>query len=418
LDTLRKLPKRQRRVFKSQADAEAYGAQLQEQLENYGRRRVLSPLQQSDALLGFAALEDAGLRGVSLHEAARFYAKHHGVSNKLVATVFNEFLLEKREETHLRPYYLKTLQNPLRATLATFGDRVMADVMEDELNGFFRNLKKLDGTPMAPYSKHAVYRYSRMLWTWAKMKKHITLNPFVDLKAPWLPALTPRILTISEVERLLETASRPEHEAWLPYVVLGLFCGVRTTELQRLTWSAIRDDWTLSITAAVAKKRRARNVPIPLNAQLMLNPFMDRTGPKGIGVNDPILNIQRVALPRHDARTDGKVNLWKNWRKLIHDAGLDPWDKNSMRHSYASYLYCITGEDSRLTIDRMGHSDVQVLFDHYVQHTPDRVVALGYWMASNDKAVTQAVREKISGFISMEKMQWQDILQTLNIARF
>ena len=418
VDTLRKLKPRQRRHFPSKKDAEAYAQKLNDDMEAYGRTRVLSPLQQSDALVAFDVLRKANL-GETLTEACRFYASHRGISKDTVLKIWLGFKDEKetlRESKfgHLRDYYVDTLHIPFRNTLDVFGDRIMAEITQPELEKFFRELKLEDKvTPQKPYSKHVVYRYTRMLWNWAKTQKHISLNPFDDMKAPILNALTPRILTIQEAQKLIDVCHRSDREYFIPYVCLGLFCGVRTAELLKLKWSDIKPDWTVAITAEVAKKKRARNIPIPLNAQLMLEPLMDK-----VANTDLILQIPRRGMARKDQRKDGQTNFWRRWRELIDDAGLAPWDRNSIRHSYASYLYRITGEDSRLTIDRMGHSSVQVLFAHYVSQTPDRLISLGYWTIAARKDHKLHLNNAVNQFISPQKTLWQDILQTLNVARY
>jgi integrase len=132
-------------------------------------------------------------------------------------------------------------------------------------------------------------------------------------------------------------------------VTLGLFCGIRTEELKRLGWDAVRlneQEPFVVIGPAIAKKRRIRNVIIPPCAVAWLQAWPKRT--------------KDGAVTRNDHANDSQ----KRFKKLARLAGIE-WDQNAMRHSFGSYHFAVQGnaiETARL----MGHrGDDGVLFSHY-----------------------------------------------------
>ena len=54
---------------------------------------------------------------------------------------------------------------------------------------------------------------------------------------PSIPEREPGVLTVAQCARLLECAATTD---LLPFVVLGLFAGIRANELERLTWDKVK----------------------------------------------------------------------------------------------------------------------------------------------------------------------------------
>lgn len=167
----------------------------------------------------------------------------------------------------------------------------------------------------------------------------------------------PSILTISETERLLNTAVEHPELNMLGAVVLGLFCGIRTSELKLLTWSSVRDDEQnpfVTIASSIAKKRRIRNVDIPRNALAWLT-LCDRKHDRVAfsPINDDFHRRFRL-LRMHAGFGKNVEGKWKS-----------TWGNNAMRHSFGTYHFAKHG-DSMETSRLMGHKgNDEVLFSNY-----------------------------------------------------
>ena len=51
----------------------------------------------------------------------------------------------------------------------------------------------------------------------------------------------PGILTVEECEKLLRAAEQTDR-GMIPWLALGLFCGIRPEEIRRLTWENVKID--------------------------------------------------------------------------------------------------------------------------------------------------------------------------------
>ena len=92
----------------------------------------------------------------------------------------------------------------------------------------------------------------------------------------------------------------------LPFLVLGLFCGVRSDgELQKLQWSDIDlNDKIVTIRPEVSKTKRRRFVDLSNNAKAWLQLFIQRAGIR----QGPIVKCNYSELRTH--RTENRGGCW------------------------------------------------------------------------------------------------------------
>ena len=199
----------------------------------------------------------------------------------------------------------------------------------------------------------------------AKESDYIVESPLVKLTSSEKKVLIgvaqekqPEILTLKEVNQVLNSAHEHVELGFLPLITLGLFCGIRTVELGQLDWSDVKDGEErpfVTISHAIAKKRRIRHVDIPDNALSWLSLCKNREG--------------RIAHAETFKQHE------ENFRKFLIQAGFmekddrgrwrSNWKRNALRHSFASYHYALHG-NSLETARLLGHkASDQVLFDHY-----------------------------------------------------
>lgn len=245
---------------------------------------------------------------------------------------------------------------------ASFHDfETRAGKISDEIGSFpLPELSKqivfdwLNGLSLAPRTKKNYRMILSEVLTHAKQKRYITSSPLEEftrqdvkqIEGALGEAAQPAILSPAQAEKLLTTAfAHPEWDLGAA-VVLGLFGGIRTEEIKRLTWDAVRledENPFVVIGPEIAKKRRIRNVPLPECAVAWLRQW--RRG-------------EKVTRSSH-------VNDYqKRFLKLAAAAGIK-WDANAMRHSFGSYHYAKLG-NSIETASILGHkTDDNVLFSHY-----------------------------------------------------
>jgi integrase len=160
------------------------------------------------------------------------------------------------------------------------------------------------------------------------------------LERPRMDEHLPETFSVTSVEKLLTVASRTAPHL-VPYLAVGFFAGLRTSELNGLEWSAIdMDQRLITVRPEIAKKRRQRHVDISDNLLAWLQRHRKHAG------------RLRPKNTRNDL--DG----------VIKAAGVE-WVHNGMRHTFAS-CHLATHNDISKTCIQLGHTgNPSVLFNHY-----------------------------------------------------
>ncbi len=354
---------RKRTQFSTPAAAEEFAEAEQERLQKQGQDGVtLTPRQRREIATAFEKLKPAG---IGLLEAVDFALKHMRPAggDRTVQQVVDEMTTTKKEWLEsgvIRPTSYRDFRIRAARFAELFGSAQVKDVTLEDIKGWLRSLG-LSGRSVKNFRMTVTE-----LMKHAHAKKYRSDNPLEgftladrrELEPGGDDNREPAILSVAEAERLLKTAyAHPELDLGAA-VTLALFCGIRTEELKRLDWSAVRlDDGKpfVKIDRAIAKKRRIRNVEIPACAVAWLRNWPKKTGPvaKNTYVSDYVKRFATLTRLAGFGRT-GENGEW-----------ISAWDKNAMRHSFGSYSFALTG-DSMKTAGLMGHkSSDQVLFDNY-----------------------------------------------------
>ena len=144
----------------------------------------------------------------------------------------------------------------------------------------------------------------------------------------------PSVVTPEQAAQLVTKC----HQKLKPWLVLGLFCGLRPEEADSTTWDDIRSD---HIVVAAGKIRTSRRIVYPhSNSMKLLLSCRD-------GGQLPIPNSSRRKLQR----------------QLRESIGWDEWPKDILRHSAASYWLAAEPDAARIAL-QLGNSP-KVLLKHY-----------------------------------------------------
>lgn len=250
----------------------------------------------------------------------------------------------------LRPASLRDFKNRAGKISKDLGEFLLVELTKDRLQAWLVGLTKL-----APRSLKNYRMVLAEMLRYAVQKKHLLESPIdeltrYDVKEIEGSAGSARVSVLSpaQAEQLLLAAyENPEWQLG-PAVVLGLFAGIRTEELKRLKWDAVRlnePEPFVVIGPEIAKKRRIRNVTLPANAVAWLRAWPEK---------------REGAITRSSHTND----FQKRFQKLSTAAKIT-WENNAMRHSFGSYHFARYG-NSIETARLLGHKqDDSVLFAHY-----------------------------------------------------
>jgi integrase len=186
-----------------------------------------------------------------------------------------------------------------------------------------------------------------MLFKFAGEEGYCAENVIKRIKRPVLIDKPAEIYSVGQAVLLLMAANQGE-KSLIPYLVIGFFAGLRSSELETLDWNEINlHGKKIEVKAEKAKTSRRRFVEMSENLCAWLKPYEKTEG--------PIVSV---------GWRDRLQKLFKSAKEPKHEFDFDAWPRNGLRHSYGSYHYAFH-QDANKTASQMGHETTKMLFAHY-----------------------------------------------------
>lgn len=328
---------RRRRNFPSQASAQDW-LDLQN-IRQHSRLSSLSPRDELDAREALALLRSqAAAQPLRLVEAARIALATHKPADARTMTAAGLAYVADKAAARLRPRSLRKLRHEVVGQLCDLlPERTVSSITTADLRPL-----------LLPTWSASTVNTHRASWSaffrWCGRRED---NPVAGLTRARENAAAPGIFTPQQTARWLQYVAdrRPE---LLPFFAIGFFAGLRTSEIEGLTWADIGTA-AIRVRPEVAKQRRQRMVPILPPLRRILAAY--RQG--GDRLSPPAASL--VPL-RERARL-----IWTEKNMAL--AGLDFWPRNVMRHSYCTYRLAETQNIGQVTLEAGNSADV--LLTHY-----------------------------------------------------
>ena len=241
------------------------------------------------------------------------------------------------------------LRYRLGAFAKTYGTRKLSEITLPELQAWSN-----DPTLSAVSRRHMLTKLSQ-LYHYAEKHGWCEKNIAAYVARPSIAEREPGFLTVAQAARLLECATDTD---MLPYVVLGLFTGIRTNELERLTWDKVKlSEGVIIIDGAVAKTKSRRVIDLNDTAKDWVTTCAKFTG----SIVDPVNFRKRKDALLRAARfgTLGKETKKEKAAGIT----LECWPENALRHTAATYTYALSQDAVRVSA-MLGNSP-DVLHRHY-----------------------------------------------------
>jgi integrase len=244
-------------------------------------------------------------------EAAREYAKRHPAKLPLItiSDLVTEFLAEKKKQGR-SDRHLETLKSHCKR----FGDAVrmnVGSVTAPDIDLF------LDSLEVGTRTRDNIVNSINTLFEYAKRKRylpsdHDELSRVARLDNDEDGPI--KIYTPDEIKALLAVAG----ESLLPFIAIGGFAGVRSSEIQRLDWQDVKFDSDCIIVQKGKVKQRGKSrrvVPMLPNLKKWLKPVAHNAG---------------------QVWPHSKPYLYEALSTLATEAKVG-WKRNALRHSFVSY---------------------------------------------------------------------------------
>lgn len=191
----------------------------------------------------------------------------------------------------------------------------------------------------------------RNFYKYLKRKGLIEENPVEDYEIPKVTRNLPKILTIDEVDKLLNAPDRFSEKGIRDKAMLEVMyaTGMKVTELLNMTIFDI--DLKLSYIKCKGSKNKERIIPIGSYAVNCLNEYLKiRDNLNSNNLDYLFLNLQNSKMTRQ--------GFWKIVKECAKISGVKK-DINSytLRHSFAVHLLQ-NGADIKSVQELLGHSDM------------------------------------------------------------
>jgi integrase len=337
--------KPQQLFYKTRDEAKTAANALKIRSDNFGKSLgQLSSARIAEAAQVFSEL-DEHFPNVALIEVYRVFAEHYREKNASVSfdQAFTEYLALPKKRDHRYVVALKRT----REKFSYLGKKRICDVKPKEI------AVGLEGLP--PSSRNAQMRHLNALFNFARDRRHwLNHNPIGHLDFAELDKREPEIFEPEAVQRLLDTALA-EDLTLLPWLVFGLFCGIRPDgELSKLDWSDIHlGDRQIVIRPEVSKTRRRRFPDLSENAIVWIRAYIARGG----STKGKVMPLKRVTLSNRKLR-------------LLRKAGGLRWIHQGARHSFCSYWLAKHHDVNKLVL-LSGHDDPDTMWQHYHRGTTE-----------------------------------------------
>ena len=314
-----------------------------------------------------------------LLRALRFYEKHTTTADasRRLADVSDEYIKAKTAAGK-RPRTIRDAEGKIAPFVKSFGAQSISEITTADVEGW------LNARDYSPGTRDAYRKAISGLFSHAIRRRYTEHNPAGAIEAVTVDQGLPTIHTVDQVKAILTAASNYVPQRYVvkerdskgkvtdggyrdvtdpakifharsllvPYLTIGYFAGLRPeNELVNLDWKDIDfEARTIRVDPATAKKRRQRYVDMSDNLIQWLAPYVRSAG--------------KIGFSRHafrEVRVEPKFD----------------WSKDVMRHSFGSYLLA-QNEDAPKTALQMGHTRVDVLFNHY-RNLVKKSAAAEYW---------------------------------------
>ncbi len=189
----------------------------------------------------------------------------------------------------------------------------------------------------------------KMWWRFLKREHILTRDITAHLDSPKIELLIPQVLTISEVDRLLQTPDRETPMGLRDRAILQVLyaSGLRASEICSLNIQDVDD----TIVRVKGKGGKERVVPIAKSAVNAIDDYLTSSR------NPSEDKLEALFLTERGKRID-RITIWKRIKFYAKKAAITkPISPHTLRHSFATHLL-ENGADLRVIQEMLGHSNI------------------------------------------------------------
>ncbi|MDQ6599535.1 site-specific tyrosine recombinase XerD [Bacillus salipaludis] len=179
-------------------------------------------------------------------------------------------------------------------------------------------------------------------------------DPSVLIETPKLERSLPKVLSLKEVEKLLDSPKENNHFGIRDKAMLELLyaTGIRVSELINLDIDHVH--LTMGFVRCIGKGEKERIIPIGKTAAEAIKRYLEY----GRGHFVTPKNQDSALFLNHQGKRLTRQGFWKILKKLTKEAGIEKeLTPHTLRHSFATHLL-ENGADLRAVQEMLGHADI------------------------------------------------------------
>ncbi|MZH40331.1 MAG: site-specific tyrosine recombinase XerD [Nitrospinae bacterium] len=266
--------------------------------------------------------------------------------NPLVKEYSDYLRIEKRQSPNTIEAYCRDLSRFARF----FSDKDLFDLTTNDIRGFLLSLRDEELSPSSiARSLSSIKSFYRYLF----QDKQLKNNPAEILETPGRLRKLPNVLSISDVEKLLNCPDKGTVIGLRDQAMLEVLyaTGMRVSELVSVKGNNL--DMLAGCLRTMGKGSKERIVPIGMVARKVLEDYLLNSRPvlaKGHKVEELFLTRRAKPMTRQ--------GFWKILKNYVKQCNIKTdVSPHTLRHAFATHLLD-RGADLRSVQQMLGHSDI------------------------------------------------------------
>ena len=197
----------------------------------------------------------------------------------------------------------------------------------------------------------SIYRMTeavRQYYKFLVLESVIKINPSENLLSPKIPMTLPDMLTVKEVDLLLNSVNGSDIQSLRNRTMLELLyaTGLRVSELVNLKFDNINIDE--KFVRIIGKGNKERLIPFTEKAQMYLKIYLNN---RQKSKSDYVF-LTRLGKPI------SRIEFWRQLKNIAIAAGITKKiSPHTLRHSFATHILS-AGADIRFVQEMLGHSSI------------------------------------------------------------
>lgn len=179
-------------------------------------------------------------------------------------------------------------------------------------------------------------------------------DPTVHIETPRLERSLPKVLSLQEVEILLDSPKPNDHFGIRDKAMIELLyaTGIRVSELIGLDIDNVH--LTMGFVRCIGKGNKERIIPVGRTAAEAIKRYLDQ----GRSMFSSKKHKDNALFLNHQGKRLTRQGFWKILKKITKEAGIEKeLTPHTLRHSFATHLL-ENGADLRAVQEMLGHADI------------------------------------------------------------